>query len=509
VQGQRVRLYISAVPNPDSMRKSARIYARTLIACASSATAFSFVSAPLGAQPIAMPATPGTRTSGSPAADTLRPFGTLRDQAFRQQRWLKERLDKTLPALMRKRGVDMWVVPMREYNEDPVFHSITSPTTMSARRRTIYVFFDRGEKLGVERLALGGTSQGDLYTAVRSMTPVPATPAGEKTNTRTAELWGDDQWQALKTVIEQRQPKSIAIDVSRTFAFADGLSSGERDGMQAALGKAWTAKMVNADALAIDLIASRTPDEEAMYLELNKLTWNVIEEAFSDRVIKPGVTTADDVVWWMRQRVNDLGLGTWFHPSIEVQRKAGGVALGDNPTIMKGDVLHCDFGITAMGLNTDTQHMAYVLKDGETDVPPGLKKALLNSNRLQDIQLSELVPGHTGNAALRNAAARMKAGGIDGTLYSHPIGLNGHGAGPLIGLWDYQDGVPGRGDHAIIPGMWFSVELQATTPVPEWNNQPVRSAQEEDAIVDATGKARWAFQRQTTFHLIKTSSTLN
>lgn len=463
------------------------------------------------AQPIVTPATPGTRQSGSTAADTLRPFGTLRDQAFRQQKWLEERMEKILPALMRKRGVDMWVVPMREYNEDPVFRAITSPTTFAARRRTIYVFFDRGAKEGVERLALGGTSQGGVYKAVRSMKPVPAAPAGGgNANTRTAELWGDDQWSVLKQVIEERNPKQIAINVSRTFAFADGLSAGERDGMQQALGPAWTAKLVPAEALAIDMVAARTADEEAAFAELNKVAWSIIEEAFSSKVIKPGVTKADDVLWWMRQRVNDLGLGTWFQPSIEVQRQFGvGELVGVNPTIQKGDVLHCDFGITAMGLNTDTQHMAYVLKDGETDASPGLKKALLNSNRLQDIQFAELVPGRSGNESLKRGLARMKADGIDGTLYSHPIGLNGHGAGALIGLWDYQDGVPGRGDHVIIPSMWYSIELQATTPVPEWGNQQVRSAQEEDVIIDANGKVRWAFKRQTNFHLIRAASPLN
>ncbi|MEP6763448.1 MAG: Xaa-Pro aminopeptidase [Gemmatimonadaceae bacterium] len=462
------------------------------------------------AQPIAFPVSPGTRTSGSPAADTLRPFGTLRDQAFRQQKWLEERLEKTLPMLMRKRGVDMWVVPMREYNEDPVFHAITSPTTFAARRRTIYVFFDRGAEKGVERLALGGTSQGNLYKAVRSMKPVAAAPPGQKASDKTAELWGDDQWSVLKQVIEERNPKKIAINTSRTFAFADGLSAGERDGMSESLGPAIVAKFVAADALAIDMMAYRTADEEAMFAELNKLTWKIIEEAFSDRVIKPGVTKADDVVWWMRQRVNDLGLSTWFQPSIEVQRQFGGTELvGVNPTILPGDVMHCDFGVTAMGLNTDTQHMAYVLRPGETDISPGLKKALLNSNKLQDIMVSEIVPGHTGNEALRNALAKMKAQGIDGTLYSHPIGLNGHGAGALIGLWDYQDGVPGRGDHVLIPSMWYSVELQATTAVPEWGNQLVRSAQEEDVIIGADGKVRWGFKRQTAFHLIKTTSPLN
>ena len=206
----------------------------------------------------------------------------------------------------------------------------------------------------------------------------------------------------------------------------------------------------------------------------------------------------------MRQRVNDLGLGTWFHPSVEVQRR--GVTpeqLGENPVIERGDVLHCDFGITALRLNTDTQHMGYVLREGETSVPAGLQRALERSNRLQDIVMAELRPGRTGNEILRSARARMRAEGIDGTIYSHPIGLNGHGAGPLIGLWDYQDGVPGRGDAKVIPDMWFSIELQATTPVPEWGGQPVRSAQEEDVVLGPDGVPRWALRRQTEYHLVR------
>lgn len=459
---------------------------------------------PVFAQPVVVPPTPGARTSGSSAADTLRPFGTLRDQAFKQQKWLELRMERTLPALMRRAGVDMWVVPMREYAEDPLFAAITSPTTFSARRRTIYVFFDKGPAGGIEKLALGGTSQGNVYKAVRSMKPVAAPPAGGRTVDRTAELWGDEQWNVLKQVIEERQPKKIAINTSRTFAFADGLSSGERDGMQQALGAQWVSRMVPAEALAVDLIAARQPEEEVEFTNLNRVAWQIIEEAFSNKVITPGVTHAEDVVWWMRQRLSDLGLSTWFQPSVEVQRQFGSPELvGLNPVILKGDVLHCDFGVTAMGLNTDTQHMAYVLRDGETDVPAGLKLALLNSNKLQDITVQELKPGRTGNQVLASALSRMKAAGIDGTVYSHPIGLNGHGAGALIGLWDYQDGVPGRGDHTIIPGMWYSIELQATTPVPEWNNQQVRSMQEEDVMIGTDGTVKWGFRRQTTFHLVK------
>jgi hypothetical protein len=449
-----------------------------------------------------------------PAAAQERPFGTLREQAAEQQRWLDERMKTVLPALMRKHKVDMWVVPMREYNEDPVFTSLVSPTTFAARRRTIYLFFDecahperpelaRGvAPCTVQRIALGGTSQGGVFQAVRSTTPA-AGPAGGRVAPQ-AELWGDAQWQVLKQAIESRRPTTIAINTSRVFAFSDGLSAGELDGMRAALGPKWASRFRPADALPLELIATRTPAEAAMFARMTQEAWRIIETAFSNQVIQAGVTRTDDVVWWMRQRVNDLGLGTWFHPSVEVQRRgASDATLGDNPVIQRGDVLHCDFGITALRLNTDTQHMGYVLREGETAPPAGLVKALERSNRLQDIVLAELRPGRSGNQILRSSLARMRTEGIDGTVYSHPIGLHGHGAGPLIGLWDYQDGVPGRGDAMVIPAMWYSIELQATTPVPEWDGQSVRSAQEEDVVLGADGVPRWALRRQTAFHLVR------
>jgi Xaa-Pro aminopeptidase len=451
----------------------------------------------------------------APAQSTAeRPFGTLRDQATEQQRWLDERMRTVLPALMRKHKVDMWVVPMREYNEDPVFSSLVAPTTFAARRRTIYLFFDecahpvrpelaRGVvPCKVQRIALGGTSQGGVFDAVRSTTPA-AGPAGGRA-TPQAELWGDAQWQVLEQYVDARRPTTIAINTSRVFAFSDGLSSGELEGMRAALGPKWSSRFTRAEALPLELIATRVPGEAAMFTRMTQVAWQIIETAFSNQVIQPGVTRTDDVVWWMRQRVNDLGLGTWFHPSVEVQRRgATDAQLGENPIIQRGDVLHCDFGITALRLNTDTQHMGYVLREGETSVPAGLQRALERSNRLQDIVVAELRPGRSGNEILRASRARMRAEGIDGTVYSHPIGLNGHGAGPLIGLWDYQEGVPGRGDAKVIPNMWFSIELQATTPVPEWGGQPLRSAQEEDVVLASDGVPRWALKRQTEYHLVR------
>jgi hypothetical protein len=434
-----------------------------------------------------------------------RPLGTLREQAALQQQWLKKRLDGFLPGLMRQHGVDLWVVPMREYNEDPVFPAIAAPETFAARRRTIYVFFDTCAASGappsaacVERIALGGTSQGGVFEARRSTKAA----AGDVGRGRQAELWGDEQWQALKAVVEERNPRVIGIDRSTVFAFSDGLSSGELEGMSRALGEKWTNHFKNAERLPLDLIALRLPEEEAFYERLQQLAWALSQEMFSSRVVTPGRTRTSDLVWWWRQRVADLGLGTWFQPSIDVQRQ-GASDLGEDPVIERGDVLHSDVGITAARLNTDTQHLAYVLKAGETEAPEGLRRALASSNALQDIVLSELRPGRTGNEILAAARARMKEKAVDGTVYSHPIGLHGHGAGPIIGLWDYQDGVPGRGDAPVVASSWYSIELQATSPVPEWGGQPVRMAQEEDAVIDAAGRARWALRRQDALFLIR------
>ena len=539
-------------------------------------------------------------------ASPTRPLGTLREQAAVEQEWLRYRLDSVLPRLMRQYHVAMWVVPMREYNEDPVFWSLVSATTFFARRRTIYVFYDRGPERGVERLALGGTSQGGVYDAYH------AKEAIDPSIGRRPELVGQAQWDLLRRVIEERDPQTIAVDISRAHAFSDGLSAGEWEQLEAVLPAPYRGRIVRAERLALEYQEIRAPGMLPAYRRLMEVVWGVIDTAFSSRVITPGRTTTDDVAWWMRQRVNDLGFGTWFHTDVDVQRRgrdlsdSGAVviqrgdvlhcdfgitalglntdtqhmgyvlrrgeqdvpeglkqalensnrlqdillaemrpgrtgnevlaaalaqmrAAGINGTIYthpigdrghgagpliglwdhqegvpeRGDVLHCDFGITALGLNTDTQHMGYVLRRGENDVPEGLKRALENSNRLQDILLAEMRPARTGNDVLAAALAQMRAAGINGTIYTHPIGDRGHGAGPLIGLWDHQEGVPERGDVPLVPNSWFSIELQATTPVPEWDSQGVRSAQEEDAELGADGRMHWILRRQTEFHIVK------
>ncbi len=423
----------------------------------------------------------------------------VREQARIQQQWLARRLNDVLPALLRAHHVPMWIVMMREYNEDPVFRALVSPTTFAARRRTIYVFHDRGPAAGLERLALGGGDQGGLYTSLHD---------GEHPD---RELYLEAQMTALRKIVEERNPARIAVNISRTHAFSDGLSSGEREELEAALGPSFAARLVRAELLPVEYLETRLPEMLPYYQDMMRIVHALIARAFSSEVITPGKTTTADVVWWLRQQVNDRGLGTWFHPSVDVQRRGGVTvgtgsgALGRSPdvVIQRGDVLHTDFGIVALGLATDTQHMGYVLRRGETGLPPGLVAALRQTNRLQDIVLQHLEPGRTGNAAFTAMLRQMHAEDINGKIYTHPIGDHGHGAGPLIGLYDRQEPLAGRGDVPIIANSWYSIELSATRPLPEWDGQPVTISLEEDAGLDAQGKRSWILRRQERFHVVR------
>lgn len=419
----------------------------------------------------------------------------LRKQAEIQQEWLKIRLERILPTLMRRNGIAMWLIICREYNEDPVFFSLVSPDTFSARRRTILVFFDRGPEKDVERLALGGGSHGGLYKVFRD-------PASER-----RELWGESQWILLKKVIEERNPATIAINISRTHAFSDGLSAGEWEALKDFLGEKWLSRIVRAELLPIEYISTRIPETEPYYKDIMKVAHSLIKRAFSSEVIKPGKTTNIDVEWWLREKARELGVKVWFHPSVTVQRKGikreDVLAKSREVAIQRGDLLHVDFGISVMGLHTDTQHMGYVLGEKEKSVPEGIKKALSISNRLQDIVMERIKPGKTGNEVLEECLNEMKKEKINGAIYCHTVGDHGHGAGPIIGLWDRQEKIPGKGDLLILPNTWFSIELSVTASVPEWNNQEVWIGQEEDAILDSDGKIKWVLGRQSEFHIIK------
>jgi len=415
---------------------------------------------------------------------------SVREQARVVDELLNERLTHLLPVLMEKNGIDMWVMVSREYNEDPVLKTILPAEWLNARRRTILVFYNNPLKKIYEKLAVARYDVGDSIKASWDMIKFP------------------NQWDALVDIITTRKPLKIGINTSANFAHADGLDHTEYTEFMQKLPAAIKANVVSAENLAVGWLETRTEHEMQLYPQLVNATHKIIDEGFSEKVITPGITTSEDVVWWFRQKIRELGYDTWFHPSVSIQRNdpqnfehlRSFSARPKDDVILPGDLLHVDIGITYLRLNTDIQQHAYILRPGEKAVPESLQKAFAKANRLQDILTGQFKEGSTGNEILAAALAQAKQEGIEPTIYTHPIGYNGHAAGPAIGLWDQQNGVPGSGDFPMHLNTAYSIELNAASIIPEWKKS-IRIMLEEDGYFDKKG-FRYINNRQKEIYLV-------
>lgn len=409
----------------------------------------------------------------------------LRQQAEIRNRRLQERLETVMPVVMGRNDFDMWLIICREYNEDPMIMSMLPATAMSARRRTILVFAKNEDGI-IEHFSVDRYGHGEFFET--QWQP-------EK----------EEQWACLARLIKERDPQKIGVNFSKTFAFGDGLSYTEAEQLGNALGEDMMSRCTGAENLAVGWLETRIESEIVAYSSLVEMGHALIAETFSSHVIQPGVTTTEDVIWYMRQQIHDMGLQAWFHPACEIQAPGQSFEFLGKPQrklIMPGDMLWCDVGFHSMGLATDQQQQAYVLKPGETDAPEGLKTALHDTNHLQDILMRHMKVGLTGNEILENVLAEAKIFGMNAQVYSHPLGFHGHAAGPTIGLWDQQSGVPGNGDYPVYDNTVYSIELNLRKTIPEWDNQEVRIQLEEDAIME-NAQMRWLSGRQhEEFHLI-------
>lgn len=413
----------------------------------------------------------------------------LREQAAVRDRWLAERIADVAPALMRETGIDLWIVASREYVEDPVIETMLPATWMAARRRTVLVLHERGEGRPLECLAVARYDVGESFKRAWD-------PETQR-----------DQWARVAELVAERDPQRIGLNLGPTFALGDGLTSSEHRALVAALPERLRARVVSAEPLCVRWLETRTPSELEAYPHLCRIAHEIIAEGLSEAVVHPGITTTEDVVWWYREAIRARGLETWFQPSVEVQRAdapehSGSFAAHEgDTTIREGDLIHVDFGITYLGLNTDTQQHAYVLRRGETQAPEGLKLGLAKANRLQDLLMQNFVVGRTGNQVLAKTREDAVLEGIEPSIYTHPLGFHGHAAGATIGMWDQQNGVPGTGDWPLYPSTVWSIELNATVTVAEWGGKAVRFMLEEDAWFDGR-TCRFLDGRQTELWLI-------
>lgn len=431
-------------------------------------------------------ALPSTLTADAePLPAVLPPIMPLRDQARLRDSWLAERLNTIVPALMREQDIDMWVLVAREYFEDPVMATMLDAESMRARRRTILIFFDPGEGKDVQRLTVSRYGMGGLFQPAWRPEDEP------------------EQFRRLAAIIAEKKPRRIALNVSESSAFADGLTKSQHDSVLAALPADYAKRVVSGEELAIGWLEARSAAEMEVYPKIVRTAHAIIGEGFSRRAITPGRTTAADLVWWFRERIAALKLSTWFQPSVGIFRKGAAGELSGDTVIEAGDMLWTDFGIMHLGLATDTQHLAYVLKPGETDAPAGLRAGLANANRVQDSLTTSFATGLSGNQMLERARAKATALGLQPSIYSHPIGYHGHGAGAAIGFWDDQKPSP-RGERRLRANTAWSIELSQTQAVPEWGGQRIPFRLEEDAYFDST-RLTYLDGRQKAFHLIETA----
>ena len=392
-----------------------------------------------------------------------------RDQAKVIDDLLEDRLRTLLPDLMRREGFDMWVVISREYNEDPVIETLLPATWMAARRTTMLIAFDKGTEM--EYLAVARYDVGKVFK--RAWEP-DATP---------------DQWAQLGKIIADRNPKKIGVNKAPSWGHSDGLTSNDYDNLMRVLPKSLQDKVVSAEKLSVAWLETRTEKEMAIYPQICRIAHHIIAEGFSDKVIQPGVTTTEDMVWWYREKIKELKLDTWFHPSVSIQRNEAEAITAKRPTplvIQPGDFLHVDFGITYLRLNTDTQQHCYILKAGETEAPEFLRNAFKKGNRLQDIFTANFKAGKTGNQILAESRKQAIDEGITPSIYTHPIGFHGHAAGTTLGMWDMQGGVPFTGDYPMHYKTAYSIELNCSVNIPEWKKD-IRIQLEEDGYFDETG----------------------
>ena len=402
-------------------------------------------------------------------------------------RHIEQRLMTLLPGLMDEAGLDLWLVMAREYAEDPIYFSLVPQPTFAARRTTMLLFLRTEE--GVDQLSVNRYPLGEPYESAWS--------GGDL----------DAQWKALAELIVERNPERIGINMSRNWPVADGLTHGLHQRLVEVLPAKYRDRLVSAEELVVRWAESRTDAEIEIYRHIVGLARSVITEAFSNRVITPGITTTDDVAWFIRQRFEDLNLRPWFMPDVNLQRPAfecgaDSPFCGESGVIRAGDVLHTDVGICYLQLCTDTQEMGYVMSSGQDDVPLGLQQALAAGNRWQDLLTGEFETGRSGNEILARTLEQCAREAIDCSVYTHPIGLFGHGPGPTIGMWDNQAGTPVRGDWTLHPNTCYAIEGNIKASVPEWDDNQVQIKLEQTACF--TGDAvRYTAGRQADWHVVE------
>lgn len=402
-------------------------------------------------------------------------------EAFR--RWRKmnqmraDKFDQVLPEVMRENDVDMWIIMCREGNFDPLYKFLGEGYVA---HNGYYIFTDTG-KPRIERAVLGI----DGYLLEQG---------------RTYDYFGDES--ELKTYVTSRNPKKIALNMSKDIGGADGLSYTGRQELASILGTEYESRFVSAEKLYSDFRSRHTASEIAAFAEAGDYSYRLAERALSNEVIVPGVTSLEDVAWWMLEQLFQSGLESSFGmPSIYITGPKGIEATSNSRIIQRGDILMLDWGVGLMGMYTDMKRMAYVLKEGEKEVPKSIQLAFDKAIEARKVVTDNIKVGITAKQNEDNIYAALKAAGFnriefnkpiadkktDVIIGCHSVGDWGHGTGPSIAFFN-----PVQLNYVVKPTNFLSIELFAYTPIPEWGGSKLRIPLEDDAVVTTRG-VEWIY----------------
>jgi hypothetical protein len=447
---------------------------QTTLASAASDPAAPDPVARVAATPASAPAAFAPAAPPSPTAEPLSP-ALVRHRVEREWRLKAEKMRLHLQPLMRKHGIDMWLILSRENVVDPVLELFGGcGITGWYGHRNAYLFYDPGEGKPLERIAIGTHLSQHLTLFYDQIVP-----------------FGEEGLRPhLQKAVTSRDPKRIAVNRSRTVSMGDGLTASLEQYLVEAIGRPYASRLVSSEPLLVEYASTHTPAEHEVAREASLATYDIIRRAMSNEVITPGRTTLMDVHYWITAEWKRQGFEFNFPAGVDLHRRGGIQKADEEAVIERGDLLHIDFGIRDSGIVTDQQKMAYVLKPGEMAPPAGLVKAFADSARMAAIILDEMKIGRTGESIKQAAETRAAAEGIEASVYSHVQDYWVHGAGVWINpYWPERYGERPR--FRLLGGEWVSLEFSTTTAVPEWGGEQVRMRREEDVLVHPDGRIEY------------------
>jgi Xaa-Pro aminopeptidase len=390
-----------------------------------------------------------------------------------------DKFDYVLPRAMRNNNIDMWIVIDKGRGTEPLFQDFGESTSNG---NGILIFTDRGGDR-IERAALyrhrNMLAKSDIY-----------------------DIFGrpDD----LKSLVETRNPKRIGVNMTTAKELfppegrhlGDGLSHTDYINLKKTLGEPYASRLVSAEKLISDFRSERVASEIVEFAKIADITRKLEEQALSNEVITPGKTTLQDVNWWLEEQVHALGLkrGWYFGAFISLP---DGTEINElDRVIQPGDVIQIDWSTGRNNFFTDMKRFAYVLKENETEVPPGIQNAFDESRKVRDLIQKNVRSGRTGREQLDNLKRLVvKAGyvyteveyarevkGIEVNIGMHATGNLGHDVG--AGLFEFY---PVRTAYEISPNSLISVEFIVFVPAAEWGGNKVPVRIEENALITEHG----------------------